>query len=159
MCTQFFFFFFFPCRPGKDLKVDGWLILGVDTLSFCTRDSNRGERRPDVHIQLRAPDTTFVVDDKVHCQQIPFVSPAKTTNAFMLEQHTLTASTCYLFVAPDMESKCQWVKCLGKAIAGETQTAPCTSRELKAVTVVPLKSSADSLNISVTSSMLDDSVV
>ncbi|KAL5477851.1 hypothetical protein EMCRGX_G024701 [Ephydatia muelleri] len=123
--------------PVNGLKVDGWLILGVDTLSFCTRDSNRGERRPDVHIQLRAPDTTFVVDNK----------------------HTLTVSTCYLFVAPDVESKCQWVKCLGKAIAGETQTAPCTSRELKAVTVVPLKSSADSLNISVTSSMLDDSVV
>lgn len=159
-CLYMSFFVCFPCRPGSDLKVYGWLILGVDTLSFSTRDSSRRERRPDVHVQLRAPDTTFVVNDRVQCRQIPFLSPAKVTiNAFMLEQHTLTTSTCYLFVAPDVESKFQWVKCLGKAIAGETQDPPCTSRELKSVTIVPLKSSSDALNISVTSSMLDDSVV
>ena len=145
---------------GTGLRVEGWLILGRDTLSFSTRDSSRVERKPEVQIFLRAPDTTFVVAATVNRKQLPFpfTSPSRLTNTFMLEQHSSTGATYYVFVALDSESKHQWVRCLEEVIAGERQTALSTKRELKAVTVVPLKTSTtcNSLNMSVTSSMMDD---
>ena len=150
-------FFFLPFREGTGLTVEGWLVLGEDTLSFCTRDPSKVERRRDIQILLRDPEATFVVASSV---EVPFSSPAKLANAFMLEQHSLPVAIYHVFLAPNFESKCLWVKCLEKAIAGERQTTPSTGtsgRELKAVTVVPLNS--DSLNVSVTSSMLDDSIV
>ncbi len=143
---------------------EGWLVLTMDTLCLYDRDPRGVTRKPIHHLFLKQPGVAYVVLPSVTRQNLPLTQPSTLVRAFGIQIHSSKQSKELSFVATSLQSKIEWVELIQKALSEETCpsaggqdsgskegmsghtaspsiTSPkggIRSRELKAVSIVPL---------------------
>ena len=150
-----------------EIKAEGWLVLTTNSLSFYDRDPNRMIRKPLSSFALNSHDRAFVILSSIEKRYFPYASPSKQLPlAFGIEQHSSSGLERAVFVANSLQSKIEWVEAIENTIAKQSQAAQATKRELKSVSVVPIRrpsqtstplkgEDSENLDLSITSSMLD----
>lgn len=175
---------------------EGWLVLTHDTLCLYDRDPRGVTRKPIHRLYLKEPAVAYVVLPSVTRQSLPHVPAPSLVKAFGIQILSSKHSKELCFVANSLQSKIEWVELIQKALSEEvsqssirqeeckggvsgTASSPSKhtrSRELKAVSIIPLSttpikgsgqeggrqsamSTADEsgMDLSIRSSMLDGS--
>ena len=146
---------------------EGWLVLTHNILSFYDRDPRGVTRKPINRFILNKPGMAYVIITGISRPQLPHVSSATLINAFGLEIYSSSSSSELYWVAPNLQSKIDWVeelqrilgqhsspvrggggrevtKCAGardnplEEISKEKDVNKKSRRELKEVKIVPL---------------------
>lgn len=162
------------CYYRGEVTTEGWLVLTNDSLSFYDRDPRRVTRKPLTTFLFDSSVCAFVVSDMVDRKFLPYASPSrKRPLAFIIEQHSAHSTLRAIFIASSLQSKEEWVREIESVITKTSQMLQTSqvpralARELKSVSIVPVKpprhsltpqgksGASDSLELSITSSMFD----
>ena len=141
-------------------------MLTRNTLCFYDRDPTRLARNPLNSFVFDSLESAFVLLAHVESHLLPYTSPSKQLPlAFGITQHSKSGEETTIFVANTIQSKIEWVEAIQSIISQCSQRSQSTPqiskphvRELKAVSVVPIKTLRSSLNKSGNSDILDISI-
>ena len=142
---------------GK-VKTEGWLILTENTLNWYDRDPLGGTRKPAHSCTFGSPEWTLVVLPSINKRSLPYAIPNKQLDeSFGIEKIGVSSHEEIIFIARNIQSKIEWVEAIEKVlvshshppqidvamsvISGDDQAefSPTKAKELKAVSIVPLK--------------------
>lgn len=137
---------------------EGWLVLTLDSLCLYDRDPRGVTRKPIHRIMLNEPGVAYIVIASVGRHTFPHTSPVNLMKAFGMQVYSSRQSKELCFLAASLQSKIDWVEAIQKVL-GEHVYPPVKeedmshhqappsgskgsgSRELKAVSIVPLATS------------------
>lgn len=127
---------------------EGWLVLTLDSLCLYDRDPRGVTRKPIHRIKLDEPGVAYIVVPSVSRQKFPHTSPANLVKAFGMQIYSSVQSKELCFLASSLQSKIDWVEAIQKVLSEhicppvkeEVPSKAGGTRELKAVSIVPLAS-------------------
>ena len=138
------------------MKTEGWLILTENALNWYDRDPRGGMRKPAHSCTFGSPEWTLVVLPSIDKRSLPYATPNKQLDvSFGIEKIGTNCHEVIIFIAKNIPSKIEWVEAIEKALVshssppqiGSTKSVPSRddhtelkAKELKAVSIVPLKS-------------------
>ena len=152
-----------------DFNSEGWLVLTENSLCLYDREPRRTTRKPITAFKFDSPELAFVVLHSVEQRLLPYASPSRQLPlAFGIQQLSSSATEHAAFVVSTIQSKIEWVEAIETVLSKCSRTFEVVkpqARELKSVSVVPIKTTRQStgssgkgeeiLNFSITSSMLE----
>ena len=140
---------------GK-VKTEGWLILTENALNWYDRDPRGGMRKPAHSCTFGSPEWTLVVLPSVDKKSLPYATPNKQLDmSFGIEKIGTSSHEEIIFIAKNIPSKIEWVEAIEKALMSHSSQpqidsvksipssddhAELKAKELKSVSIVPLKS-------------------
>ena len=151
-----------------DFNSEGWLVLTESSLCVYDREPKRTTRKPINTFKFDSPEFAFIVLPLVQQRLLPFASPSRQLPlAFGIQQFSSSGIEDAAFVVNSIQSKIEWVEAIESVLSKCAQTLEVKpqTRELKSVSVIPIKTTRQStgssgkgeeiLNFSITSSMLE----
>ena len=141
---------------GK-VKTEGWLILTENALNWYDRDPRGGMRKPAHSCTFGSPEWTLVVLPSIDKRSLPYATPNKQLDmSFGIEKIGTSSHEEIIFIAKNIPSKIEWVEAIENALmshssqpqidsvknipSSDDDHAELKAKELKAVSIVPLKS-------------------
>ena len=138
------------------MKTEGWLILTENALNWYDRDPRGGMRKPAHSCIFGSPEWTLVVLPSIDKRSLPYATPNKQLDvSFGIEKIGTSSHEEIIFIAKNIQSKIEWVEAIENALMSHSSPpqidsamsippsddhAELKAKELKAVTIVPLKS-------------------
>ena len=109
--------------PRSGILAEGWLVLTHTVLSYYDRNPRGVTRKPIHRFVLDKPGTAFIVITSIGRSQLPTVPSSAIINAFGLEVLASYKSRMFLWVAPNLQSKIEWVEELQKVLGQHSSPA------------------------------------
>jgi len=123
------------CSRRSGILAEGWLGLTHMILSYYDRNPRGVTRKPINQFILNKPGVAFVVVTSITKMQLPMVPSSAIINAFGLEVYSSSGSDVLVWVAPNLQSKIEWVeelqRVLGQHSSPACGRAPKEEKELK----------------------------
>ena len=164
------------CSSRGDISAEGWLVLTEASLCLYDREPKRITRKPISSFHFDNPGRTFTVLPSVEERLSPLASSSgQLPLTFGIEQRSIRRTERATFIAKDIQSRTEWMEAIEGVLSNYSRTvqvpetvAKPQARELKSVSVVPIKTTPRStvspkkenleevtLDFSITSSMLE----
>ena len=144
------------CYYRGKVKTEGWLILTENTLNWYDRDPRGGMRKPAHSCTFGSPEWTLVVLPSVDKRSLPYATPNRQLDvSFGIEKIGTSSHEEIIFITKNIQSKIEWVEAIEKALMSHSSPpqidsaksipssddhAELKAKELKSVSIVPLKS-------------------
>lgn len=135
------------------MKTEGWLILTENALNWYDKDPGVGNNMPVHSCTFNSPEETFHLQSSVDKGNLPPTKQAVL--AFGVEKHRSGTREEIVFIAKDIQSKNEWLKAIrsvldSHSITQEMDTAKridhtsptTTAKELRSVSIVPVRISS-----------------
>ena len=162
--------------PRGKVKTEGWLILTNNTLNWYDRDPWGGMRKPAHSCTFGSPEWTLVVLPSIDKRSLPYNTPNKQLDvSFGIEKIGTSSHEEIIFIAKNIQSKIEWIEAIEKVLLshsnppqidgatsipsgdGHAELSPAKAKELKAVSIVPLKSDLQKSAVDIISDTLTPS--
>ena len=154
------------------MKSEGWLILTDRSLYWYDKDPGQSRTEPVHSCQFGAPKLAFTVLASVDQRSLPYATPTKLLQlSFGIEKCEADSRETIIFIARNSQSKTKWIEAINTVLSSHSHTstiraARSTSpndivspsgkaKELKAVTIVPVKTGLQKPAVSVDASLTD----